>query len=237
MLILDRDRQIVMSVARFGQLATDHVRCLHFHEAKSLTRMYDALNRLVERKYLARIERRMRGGTGAGSSQYVYQLGRAGWALARREGAYWPARAVKPHTLAVADAYCELLELERAKRITIDGFRTEPDSWGVVGGVELRPDLYMEVIDPHRQSTVHLWLEVDMGTERTPQIKTKLADYWRAYEASDESVMPSSTAVVFIAPDDDRAHELNWIIRQGREDQQALFFAFTAQTFARYIFP
>lgn len=232
MLTLDRDRQIVLTVGRFGQLTTEHLASLHFHGITSRTPLDRALKRLVERRYLARIERRMVGGTGAGSGQYVYQLGSAGWTLVGRLGRYYPYRAINYHTLAIADAYIELLELERSGRIEIAGLLTEPDSWRTIAGVELRPDLYVEVYKHFPERTLALWLEVDMGTERPKQIKDKLAMYWHAYENSDETTMPPDSVVAFLSPDEERAKALRWIIGQGDPEAQRLFGAFTIANFA-----
>lgn len=221
MLTLYRDRQIVLSVATWRQLAAGHLRSMHFHDLASNTPLDRALKRLVETRHLARIERRMVGGTGAGSGQYVYQLGREGWALAGREKAYWAFRAVDYHTLAIADVYVELLELERAGKIRIRGRVSEPETLTVIAGVELRPDMFVEVDDLVNGRTVTLWVEVDMGTERMSVIRKKLADYWHAYQNADESrVFPQ---VLFLAPDDDRAKQLRFTIEQGSEEAQALF--------------
>jgi len=234
MLALDRDRQIVMSVGRFRQLAAAHIAALHFHDKASPTPLYRALERLVERKYLARIERRMVGGTGAGSGQYVYQLGREGWKLYGKGVKYWPYRAVDYHTIAIADAYVGVLELEHKGTIEILGFTTEPDSWVAVNGTELRPDLFIEVGDRGRQRRVSLWLEIDMGTERQKQITDKLAAYWTAYQNAHS--LPVFPLVVFICPDDYRAKELRWMVEKLPKEQQALFLVSTPSAFGPLLF-
>lgn len=236
MLIHDRDRQIVLSIGRFGQLTAGHVRTMHFHDLASLTPSYRALDRLVERKYLARIERRMVGGNGAGSGQYVYQLGSAGWALCQREGRYWPFRTVNYHTLAIVDTYVELLELERVGKIRIEGFATEPDSWLNIAGSDLRPDLHVELADLHRQRSLSLWIEIDLGTERQRAIKDKLARYYHAWQFADERQLSVFPLVLFLAPDDVRARELRWIIERGEEEAQKLFLVSTPSEFAGLLF-
>lgn len=236
MLILDRDRQIVMSIARFGQLTASHLRTMHFQQHASQTPLDRALKRLVESRFIARIERRMIGGSGAGSGQYVYQLGSAGWTLAGRAGRYWPARTVNYHTLAIADAYRELLELEHKGRIEIVGFTTEPETWRTVGGVELRPDMFIQIGNVFKGTLTSLWLEVDMGTERQKQIKDKLALYWQARQRTDASELAVFPRVIFVAPDEHRATELRWIVEQGPEEAQDLFLISTADEFAALIF-
>lgn len=209
---------------------------MHFADLASATPLYRALDRLVTRKYLARIERRMVGGNGAGSGQYVYQLGSAGWAFCRREGRYWPYRTVNYHTLAIADVYVELLHWERDGRIRIDGFATEPDSWLNVAGADLRPDLYVDVAEIIKRRNIALWIEVDMGTERQKAVKDKLARYRHAWHHADEKTLPVFPLVLFIAPDDVRARELRWIVEHGDEEAQRLFFVSTASQFAALLF-
>lgn len=236
MLIQDRDRQIVLSVARFGQLTTTHIQNLHFHELASSTPLKRSLARLLEQKLLQRIERRLAGGTGAGSGQYVYQLGSAGWSLARKEGRYWPFRAVNFHTLGIANAHIELLRLEREGRLQILGFTTEPDTHVVIAGADLRPDLFEDVAIPHAGKAMSLWIEIDMGTERATQLKDKLARYWHAFQNSDVTTMPVFPVILFIAPDDTRARELRWIIERGDKDAQELFLVSTMPEFGGLLF-
>lgn len=236
MLMLDRDRQIVLSIGRFGQATSGQLRDMHFSNVKSLTPMQRALTRLVERKYLKRIDRRMVGGNGAGSGQYVYQLGSAGWTFCLKAGQYWPFRSINLHTLAIVDTYVELLRLEQRGRITIAGAFTEPDNWVTIAGADLRPDLHIEVSDSIRRQNTSLWIEIDMGTERQGQIKDKLAKYFHAYQHATSDELSVFPIVLFIAPDDARARELRYIIERGPKDAQQLFLVSTSPQFARLLF-
>jgi hypothetical protein len=236
MLIHDRDRQIVLSIATFGQLASGQIAALHFDDVSSDTPQWRAMTRLVQRGYVKRIERRLVGGTGAGSGQYVFQLGRAGHAFSRRPGKYWPFRTVDYHTLAIADAHIELLLQQRAGRIRIETFSTEPYTWLVIAGADLRPDYHAEVADLGRQRNLSLWIEIDMGTERQKAIKDKLARYWHAYQHATEEDLPSFPLVLFIAPDDARARELRLWIERGEKEAQDLFLVSTIPEFAGLMF-
>ena len=166
----------------------------------------------------------------------MYQLGREGWKLFGHQKKYWQYRAVDYHTLGIADAYMELLALEESGNIEILAHYTEPESWQVVGDVELRPDLFVEVGDIHKGKRVRLWLEIDMGTERHQKIKEKLADYWRAYRNTTEEDMRLFPRVVFLAPDAMRARELRHIIENGPEAAQDLFLVSTVSEFAGLLF-
>lgn len=211
-----------MAVGRFGQLATSHVKAVFFKDVSN-TPCDRALVRLVRRRYLARIERRIVGGSGAGSGQYVYQLGPEGWKLCRKETRYWPYRAINYHMLAVADAYVALKELEHEGRYKVVGFSTEPDTWMTVAGAELRPDLFVEVADMEMRRSLAWWVEVDMGTERQKQLKDKMARYYHAWQHSGEGEMSIFPLIVFLVPDRERLDELSWIIGRGAEEAQTLF--------------
>jgi hypothetical protein len=85
----------------------------------------------------------MAGGARGGSGQYVYSLGRRGF-YQYFEGGYSAARSVNYHTLAIVDCFVTLRRLEREGAFKVLAMSTEPDCWAVIGGVELKPDLYVE---------------------------------------------------------------------------------------------
>ena len=226
MTLPDRDRAIVTAVARFGQLSSAHIYELIFTETTQ-TPCDRALRRLVSNHYLSRIERRMVGGSKGGSGQYVYQLGRRGYFLFF-DGRYNPARAVNYHSLAIADSYVVMVQLARAGRLAISGVTHEPECWVTIDRQELRPDLFIEVVQ--REQPLKLWFEVDMGTEGARQIKDKLTRYWRAYNDASDTEWPVFPVVVFVAVDDERAKELAWYIGQGPDEAAALFRVTTRAT-------
>lgn len=235
MLMHDRDRQITLLIGQFGQLTSGQIKKLLFHDLASSTPTYRALERLTARKYLARIERRMVGGNGAGSGQYVYQLGSKGWELCKREGRYWPFRSVNYHTLAIGDAYVALRELERTGAIHIEGFMTEPDTWQTIGGAKLLPDMYIELAIQARHQNLSLWVEMDLGTERAKQIKDKLARYWHAFQHATTRDLEIFPAILFLAQDDDRVKELKWLIGRGNAEATSLFMVGKASEFPAFM--
>lgn len=212
-----RDRQIILTVGRFGQLASGHVRDLFFSNLRSQTPCDRRLLSLTRHGYLKTLERRPVGGRGGGSGQLVYQLGSKGWDICRREGKYWPFRAIDHHRLAVADAYVAIKRLERDGRYEVGLLVTEPDTHIERDGVKLTPDLHVEVEDKVMRRTHLWWLEIDMGTERQVQIKDKLARYWEAITSEDDPL------VVFLAPDEERARDLRRWIASGPDEAQHLF--------------
>lgn len=225
MTLPDRDRAIVSAVARFGQLSSKHIYELIFSNTTQ-TPCDRALRRLVDTKYLARIERRMVGGNKGGSGQYVYQLGRRGFFLFYT-GRYNPLRSVNYHSLAIADCYMVLRRLELADVLNINAVSTEPDCWVTIGNVEHKPDMYMEV--ERRGDVLRMWYEVDMATEGQKQILAKLNKYWRAYNEADDREWPEFPLVIFVAVDDERERELTWLVTQAPKNSQALFKVTTRQ--------
>jgi hypothetical protein len=213
-----RDRSIVQLVARFKQAASSHIQELLFNDVASHTSANRALVRLTERGYLARIEKRLVGGSRGGSGQYVYQLGRRGFYL-YFDGRFSPWRTVNYHALGIVETYIVLRRLERAGVLYIVGMSTEPDSWVRVGGNELKPDLYVEV---ERAGGVRrrVWFEIDMGSEGQSQLRTKLLRYWQAYDESNWDVYPGT---IWVAVDAERAKEISWLISQMPTNAHVLF--------------
>ena len=206
---------------KFGQLSFAHIHELAF---PGLTRKPcdRALTRLTNSQYLKRLEHRTVGGARGGSGQYVYQLSSKGLVLFHGGGKYKPPRRVNYHSLAIADCYLHLLRLERAGQLRIVGMSNEPHCWVTVAGQELHPDMYVELERPGGDR-LHLWFEVDMGSEGQTKIKEKLERYWRAFNEADSSVVPIFPRIVFAAVDQERVDELKWLIGQGPDEAQPLF--------------
>jgi hypothetical protein len=182
---------------------------------------------LVQEQYLNRIERRIVGGSQGGSGQYVYQLGRKGWALYMTDSQgngkrYLPSRVVSFHKLAIVDCYLLLRQLERDRVLALAGVSTEPDCHFEVDGTLLRPDLYVEA--DWQGQRVPIAFEVDLGTETQKQLREKLLDYARAWDRYDEAHWPHGfVRVLWVAVDEARAKELRWVIGRLESDTQKLF--------------
>jgi hypothetical protein len=211
----ERDRAVVELVAKFGQMTTGQIRAGLFADLASATPLDRTLKRLVEQKHLSRLKRLI-GGDQGGSGQYVYQLGRAGWKLLDKSGAYWAPRSVNLHTLAIADCYVMLLcgELE------IIQFTTEPNCHQTVGNLRLTPDACVVLGDRAEQIKYEYWLEVDRGTEHLDKIQDKYSRYWRAFQMWQEEFFPT---VLFAVPDERRVQEIQGVVEGGLEGAQALF--------------
>lgn len=225
-----RDLSIIQFIARFNQCTSKQIQQLMFNGLTSHTPADRSLRRLVERRYLARIERRLVGGARGGSGQYVYQLGLEGHRMFK-DGRWAPARAVSYHSLAITDCYLALVRLERARRLHIRGFTTEPDCHVTIGRYLLKPDLYAELERLDGSNRIRLMLEIDMGTQGQRQITEKFVRYWNAYNAASEDEWPpTGQFVLFVAVDEQRAEELRWLLEKGKPEQRALFRIKTLET-------
>lgn len=223
MMMTDRDFNIIKSVARFGQLSSGQIQQLFFHSNSSKTPLDRCLSRLVQRKYLSVLERRPIGGRGAGSGQYVYQLGSAGWDVCRVQGKYTPFRVVKPHMLMIGDVFVELHKLSRVMDIDVTGYATEPDTHRRINGYEVRPDLFLELESKEPRARLSVWFEVDLGTERQRQLRDKLQRFYKAWAGSDEGSGAAFPMVVFVVPDTLRRREIERLIESDEDYPPGLF--------------
>lgn len=207
-----RDRDLIGLVAAFGQLSGVQLGRLVFHACKSETSRSVVLRRLVDTKMLAHVGARQVGGWRSGSAGYVYQLGREGWKL-ERSGEYRRRLAIDWHGLGIADVFVSLTEAERDGRLTLKGFTTEPDCHEQHGSILLTPDARIEL------ESSRYWLEVDMGTERSPQLIDKCQRYWHACQRSPQDF----PTVLFVVPDTERAKFVRGIVAGGPDEAQGLF--------------
>lgn len=215
-----RDLAVLRHVARFKQLSAKQIRALLFTDVTTDTPSDRTLLRLVERSYLRRIERRLVGGARGGSGQYVYELGRRGHFLFYTDR-HNPRRTVDHHSIAIADVYIAFKQLEREGVFSIVGMSTEPDCWVTIGGVNLRPDMRIDVEGKSRRQP--LWLEIDMATEAQKQIRAQLDGYYKAFDNTDGEEVGVFPLVIWLAIDEERARELTWIISQMPENARRLF--------------
>ncbi len=235
-----RERRIVETVARLslvngGQLVD--LLFYSFSSSSSQTRIARRiLARLVEQRVLDRLERRQ-GGTGGGSSSWVYALGPAGrrmlayWAgegLPRSRSSYEPGVAWTAHTLAVTDLYVRLRAAERAGRVELLAFDAEPGCWrrytrlGGAAGM-LKPDAYIRLgIGTEWEDS--FFAEVDLGTEHRGQLTRQhhaYGEYFRSgVEQTNTGVFPS---VLWLVPDARRVALLQDIQRRLPEQTRRLF--------------
>ena len=152
----------------------------------------------------------------------------AGEGLPRSRGAYEPSAACVSHTVAVSELLVRLREAERAGRVELLAFDSEPVCWrrytrlsGAVG--VLKPDAYVRLgIGTEWEDS--FFAEVDLGSERRGQLTRQhhaYSEYFRAgVEQANTGVFPS---VLWIVPDEKRSKLLQGIHRGLPEQTRRLF--------------
>lgn len=226
---LDRDYQVLVMVSRFGQLGTGEIKALLFNETTRIP-CDKVLKRLRDAELLELVEQPHPGGRRGGTSMNVYQLGKNGWSMFY-QGRRKVQRAIRYHALTVADVFVAVKQAERAGWLDILDWQVESDAWADVDGVDLRPDMYLELGLPEQKyeeidddgtvrivaPTCPLLLEIDLGGERQKQIIEKLERYAYAYnhaEAYPGDVFPQ---VVFLCTNADRTREISQIVARMKD--------------------
>lgn len=230
---LERDHQIVLMVAHFGLLKTGHVQALVFPENKSKTSSYRRLKILVSNRYLKVIELPLIGGKYGGSGQFVYALDVQGKRLFPSDSYVLPRMQDVRHTLAIADTYVAAVQYKQGGRFEVPAYLTEPRNWLTVRGVNLRPDLYLEIRDHAERRWLTLWLEQDLAHQRDDVIKDKLARYYHVWQHSDadEFEMDSFPRVIFLVPHEERRDRIRTLIGKMPQEAQDLFEVKLSDTF------
>jgi hypothetical protein len=217
-----RDRHILsrVSVLRFvrgGQLAR-----LCFADAPERTAR-EALLRLTRLGLLERLPRPV-GGVRGGSAGYIYRLGPAGQRLI---GQTWrthvPGTLFLAHSLQIAELHTLLVEADRAGSIELIELAGEVGSRRRYGGRRmLRPDSYLRLGVGEYEDDY--FIEVDMGTEGSRALTTKLRQYVE-YQASgreqaEHGIFPK---VLWTTPDEARAEVIRGCIGRLPTGSQAVF--------------
>ena len=215
---MDRDRAIIAHLTRFPMATSRQLQRLFFAANASSTPSHRVLARLVRDGYLVTVDRRLIGGAKGGAGMNVFTLGREGHRLARRGGTFRRKNAIDLHALAIGDVYVNLKELERAGAIELLDFESEPDSWRVVQGVNLEPDLFVDFARRSDGARLVAWLEVDMGTQHPARLNEKMDRYSQAARLANLADLPTFPVVVFTALDDERCDAIRRVIDRRGDD-------------------
>jgi hypothetical protein len=231
----ERDRQVLATLGRVRVATAAQLERLHFTDV-TRRQSRQVLTSLSDRRLVARLPRVV-GGQRAGSAGYVYTLDLAGLRLVR-PGRAWAARTwpvgtpFLAHSLAVTALYVELVEHERAGRLQVQAFTTEPGSWrrfhGPGGGrVVLKPD---GIVVVRLGGYEDRWfIEVDRGTESRPTIARKCEVYRRYWQSGTEQARTGVfPRVLWIAPDQARADALVSVCAQQPAEAWRLFVVTTS---------
>ena len=248
-LLGERDREALLAIQRHRYLLTGQVQRLVFTDAATGTAALRAASRCLKKLrgmgLIDAFSRRI-GGVRAGSGSFVWHLSHAGERLLRlREHKPSPIRHLfEPspyflaHTLAVAEASIQLMELCREEGMALTVLQPEPECWRPYSehGVHLslKPDLYAVTISGEYED--RWFLEIDLSTESPAKVIEKCQKYHRYYrsglEQEESGIFP---LVVWIVPDKARKESLIGRIRESFEGQPRLFAVITGDELAQLI--
>ncbi len=219
-----REQAVVEAVAQLGQLTARQIGDLAFAGLKSPTPLKRTLKRLTDRGVLARLQLRIVGGSGGGSTTFVYQIGRVGGRLLGLPRDYPRYSAVDDHMLDTAECLVRLKGLERSGVLTVLDYLGEDAAYREVGGIKLTPDLYVRVQLHASGRQLFRYLEVDRATERLPQIAEKCGRYFQAYKLWDSEVHGAVfPRVLFVVPDERRQREIARVIAKQPKEARPIF--------------
>lgn len=221
MMLSERDRDVLDHLADFGLLTERHVRAFCFADNASATPCNRTLHRLMQMRLVSRLDVRVVGKRG-GNGEFVYRLSPNGQRLCRPSELYRAKVGNFVHTLAIADVATTIAGMAQAGVLGVVRRDCEPHSWTPVGHVDLRPDLRVDV-DWTTGERRHYWFEVDMSSERAPQLTAKLEAYCEAYDKAWQLNWSSFPLVVWVVPDARRSELLERLIERLPADRHGLF--------------
>lgn len=236
--LAERDRTIVMTVARFGAASGRQLEALFFRSSdlKQGARLARrVLARLTELELLARLERRI-GGVRAGSAGHVYRVGNVG----RRLVSYWSGQGLRRgrrphepgtrfirHRLAVVDLYVHLVAGDREGRFELLDFEPEPESWRELstawgGRTLLKPDAFVRLAAGAYETRG--FVEVDLATEGSQALRQQAVsylDYWHSGEEVAASGVHPRT--VWLTTNAERVHVIADVVSSLPPEAWPLF--------------
>jgi len=192
-LLTERDQAILCSIHEHKFLTTKQIFDLHFWTHASYTSGIRActrvLTRLRDHHLIYRLDRPV-GGTGGGSTSYVWGIDAAGDRLLRRDAgeegrrsrSFEPTTMFLQHTLAIAGTRLQLEAMKREGKLELVSVTTEPRNWrpfltGSGSPQVLKPDLHAVTAAGDYED--HWFVEVDRGTESLPTLLRKCHLYQR----------------------------------------------------------
>lgn len=238
-----RDWQILHFVDRHTYVTTAHIRDAlfvnHANPTAATRAAIRVLDRLLGSRLVSRLERRV-GGNSRGSAATIWFLGTTGERLTRadpdgpRRRYNVPSINFLHHTLAIADAHIQILQVSQSRRFSVSVVQIETEAWRSYlnrhgTSVLLKPDLFVTLSTDEYDD--HWYLEIDRGTESIPVLLTKClayAEYRRTGRAqSEHGVFPR---VLWVLPSERRVARLKAAIAAHSHLPLTLFAIATPDT-------
>jgi len=219
----EKDRQILLSIHKCRYLTTQQIKRLHFNNPTSQIAAIKAANRnlakLRDYGLIGALTRRI-GGVRAGSSSYIWALRPAGFRLmcmSNPDGKpckrfLEPSPYFLKHTLAVSEAYLQIVEICACRSLELRMAQIEPECWRphpASGGktAVLKPDLFAVTINGEYADS--WFVEIDLATEPYTAVLEKCGRYLRYYQTGAEQKRHGGfPQVVWVVPDEKRKNSI-----------------------------
>lgn len=211
-MLSERGRDVLDHLADFGLLTERHLRAFCFSENSSATPCHRTIQRLMRMRLISRLDIRIVGKRG-GNGEFVYRLSPNGLRLCRPSEQYRSKVGNFLHTLAVADVALTIAQMEQAGLLSVVRRDTEPYSWTPVGALDLRPDLRVDV-DWQNGERRYYWFEVDLSSERAPQLTAKLELYCAAFVMAWDLDWSSFPVVLWVVEHERRQQALERLVER-----------------------
>jgi len=220
----ERDLCLLYDLEDCRYLTTDQIARLRFEKdhanpGAALRAANRMLNRLKKLGLVACLERYI-GGVRGGSGGLIWTLTAAGAKLINLDGKapsrrriFEPSPQFAKHTLAISEAYIQLL---RIYGIALIKAELEPFCWRNYSGCTLKPDLFAITSDGEYED--YWFLELDLATETPARIIAKCKQYEDYYVNGEEQrrhgLFPK---VVWIVPSEKRRDSIRGHIARSKD--------------------
>ena len=243
-----RDRAVLEAVQKYRFLTSDQIGRMFFSDCtskKSQGRQRNLLtNRLKGLGLIASLERQI-GGPGGGSAVGIWYLTEAGHRLLTLNSVdhYKRKRFTKPsdtfltHTVAVAECAIQIMDICRYSHdLNLEALDTEPTCWRYFNDdrstTVLKPDMFVVL---RSQKYEDRWfIEIDCGSEHSPQIVEKCNAYLRYYysgvEQRETDMFPY---VMWVVKDEARKQYLKTQVQKEIQGQEQIFLFITEAEFEK----
>lgn len=240
--------EILQTINNVKFITANQLQRIFFTKNKNQATNLRACNRLVNKlkKYglIASLEQRI-GGKRAGSGSTIWTISSAGFQFLRldelnsikgtKKKLYEPNILFLEHTLAIAEAYTRLKELDRQKKIELLEVQHEPKCWRTFSlkntPTYLKPDLFAHFAQNDEYEEFY-FMELDQATEAPSRVirknKLYIAHFNSGIEQRQNGIYPY---VLWITINEKRREQLTKYIHEYLPKAEMLFRVITIDEF------
>lgn len=236
---LPRDHELLTTVSRFGMMTSRQIRAVVFRGLTSESGWRSAKKRLTLNGQLVKLDVPGPGGALGGRSPETYRLGREGWKVLGRQGSYRERRSTDYHALDIVDLHIRFLDAQDEGWMELRYYEIESEAARNFNGLQLEPDVYVEIVNVERNTIRPFIIEVDRGSEHRPEILRKVRDFVAAKRENDTvGHYPRFPDVIFLANTATRAEQLKrWVGRNAYVGDERVFYFGTLDSFPGVLRP